>query len=105
MTRRSDEYKLQVAVVKELRDRGVLVFAVPNERNAGISDALRMRASGLTKGVPDLMVYTNTLHWWLELKTPTGVRSPEQKAFESLALQYGVGYRVVRSLDDIKDIR
>ena len=105
MSRRSDEYKLQIEVVKALRGKGFLVFSIPNERNLGVSDALRMRASGLTKGVPDLMVYTDTLHWWLELKTPTGVRSPEQKAFESLALQYGVGYRVVRSLKDVEDIK
>lgn len=106
MSRRSDEYKLQVEVVKALRSRGVLVFAVPNERNAGISDAVRMRASGLTKGVPDLMAWDcNRECWWLELKTPTGVRSPEQKAFEEVARVYHIGYKVVRSVKDVEDIR
>ena len=105
MSRRSDEYKLQVEVVKALRSRGVLVFSVPNERNAGISDAVRMRASGLTKGAPDLMAWDSHRQcWWLELKTPTGVRSPEQKAFEEVARAYRIEYRVVRSLDDIKDL-
>jgi len=106
LSRRSDEYKLQVEVVKALRSRGVLVFAVPNERNAGISDAVRMRASGLTKGVPDLMAWDcNRECWWLELKTPTGVRSPEQKAFEEVARVYHIGYKVVRSVKDVEDIR
>lgn len=106
MSRRSDEYKLQVEVVKALRSRGVLVFAVPNERNAGVSDAVRMRASGLTKGVPDLMAWdSNRECWWLELKTPTGVRSPEQRAFEEVARVYRIGYKVVRSVKDVEDIR
>lgn len=105
MSRRSDEYKLQVEVVKELRRRGILVFSVPNERNAGISDAIRMRASGLTKGVPDLMAWDSKRQcWWLELKTPTGTRSLEQIAFEQIALAYGIGYKLVRSLEDVKDI-
>lgn len=106
MSRRSDEYKLQVEVVKALRSRGILVFSIPNERNSGVSDAVRMRASGLTKGVPDLMAWdSNRQCWWLELKTPTGVRSPEQKAFEDVARAYHIEYKVVRSLEDIKDIR
>ena len=106
MSRRSDEYKLQVEVVKTLRSRGILVFSIPNERNAGISDALRMRASGLTKGVPDLMAWDSHRQcWWLELKTPTGTRSPEQIAFEEVAHAYGIGYKLVRSIKDVEDIR
>lgn len=106
MSRRSDEYKLQVEVVKTLRSRGVLVLSIPNERNAGISDAVRMRASGLTKGAPDLVCWTPRGEcWWLELKAPKGVRSQEQKCFEDIAGQLGIGYKLVRSLEDIKDIR
>lgn len=106
MSRRSDEYKLQVEVVKVLRSRGILVFSIPNERNAGISDAVRMRASGLTKGVPDLMAWDSKHQcWWLELKTPTGTRSQEQVAFEQVAHAYNIGYKLVRSIKDVEDIK
>lgn len=107
MTRHSNvEYELQVQVVKALRDRGCLVFSVANERNSGVADALRMRASGLTKGAPDLMCWTTDGQcWWLELKAPKGVRSQEQKCFETLANQLNIGYILVRSLEDVEQIQ
>ena len=43
--------------------------------------------------------------WWLELKTPTGVRSQEQIAFEQVAHAYGIGYKLVRSIKDVEDIK
>lgn len=107
MTRHSNvEYELQVQVVKALRDRGCLVFSVANERNSGVADALRMRASGLTKGAPDLICWTTDGQcWWLELKAPKGVRSQEQKCFEILANQLNIGYILVRSLEDVERIQ
>ena len=107
MSQRSKlEYELQIQVVKALRDRGCLVFSVANERNAGIADALRMRASGLTKGAPDLMCWTELGHcWWLELKAPKGVRTPEQKCFEEIAKTMPhVSYKLVKSLKDVEEI-
>lgn len=104
MSQRSKtEWTLQVAVVHELREHGVLVFSVPNERNSGIADATRMRASGLTKGAPDLVCWTaDGRCWWLELKAPKGVRSQEQKCFEATAQRLHIQYRLVKSLEDIK---
>ena len=102
---RHDEAVLQQQVVKQLRDWGLVSFSIPNERNMGVADAVRMRATGLTKGAPDLICWTpNGKCWWLELKTPKGKRSPEQECFEELAHQLHIEYRIVRSLDDIKDI-
>lgn len=100
-----DEFVLQHLIVTTLRSRGMVVFSIPNERNAGVSDAARMRATGLTKGAPDLICWSGDGKcWWLELKTPTGKRSPEQECMEDVAQRIGVGYKVVRSVDDIKDI-
>lgn len=105
MGTKHDEYKLQVEVVKYLRAKGWVVFSIPNERNLGIADALRMRASGLTKGAPDLVFYEpdGTCHW-AELKTPTGKRSIEQECFEDVSKMLGIQYHLIRSLDDVKDI-
>lgn len=100
-----DEFILQQSVVDTLRQWGMVVFSIPNERNMGISDALRMRSTGLTKGAPDLICWSpNGKCWWLELKTPKGKRSIEQVCMESLAKKLLIEYKVVRSLDDIKDI-
>lgn len=98
-----EESKLQMEIVSALQKAGVFVISVPNERNLGVSDALRMRAMGLTKGAPDLIVYTD--HWiWLELKTKKGVRSVEQECFETKAIELGVEYRLVKQFESIKDL-
>ena len=100
-----DEFVLQHLIVTTLRSWGMVVFSIPNERNAGVSDAVRMRATGLTKGAPDLVCWSrNGKCWWMELKTPTGKRSPEQECMEDVAHRIGVEYKVVRSVNDIKDI-
>lgn len=107
MTRTSKpEALLQEATVRMLRDHGVLVFSVPNERNCGIADALRMRATGLTKGAPDLVCWTaNGVCWWLELKAPKGVRTPEQKCFEAIANKLKIKYQLVKKIpEDIKGL-
>lgn len=101
-----DEHKLQVEVVKYLREKGWVVFSIPNERNLGVADALRMRASGLTKGAPDLVAWKPTEHrtsipWWFELKTDKGKRSPEQECMESVARFLDINYKVVRKLEDL----
>lgn len=102
---RHAEWDLQVEVVKLLREAGCVYFHIPNERNGGIVDSRRMKAGGVVKGAPDLLVYEpNKKHHWLELKTPTGRRSIEQECMEDIAKRLGIDYRLVRSVDDIKDI-
>lgn len=100
------EYDLQVEVVRYLREKGWVVFSIPNERNLGIADAMRMRKSGLTKGAPDLVAWLPTglgygEAYWFELKTPTGKRSQEQICFEYVAKELGVNYKVIRKLEDL----
>lgn len=100
------EYQLQRAVVKKLREHGIVVFSIPNERNMGVSDSVRMRNAGLTKGAPDLICWDSTTQcWWLELKTPTGKRSPEQMCMEYIAIEkLNIKYKVVRTLNDIDEL-
>lgn len=99
------EARLQREVVTELRSNGWVVISIPNERALGIADAKRMQAMGLTKGAPDLIAWDlQNNPWWFELKTPRGVRSPEQICFEGLAKELGIGYRVVRHAFDLRDL-
>ena len=103
-----DEYKLQVEVVKYLRANGWVVISIPNERNLGVADALRMRAAGLTKGAPDLIAfkpadkpYHTAEPWWFELKTEKGKRSREQECMEALADYLCINYKIIRKLEDL----
>lgn len=100
-----EEYALQCDVVKLLRENNMIVFSIPNERNQGISDAIRMRASGLTKGAPDLICWNiSGKCFWLELKTPKGKRSIEQECMEDIANTLQIKYLLVRSVEDVKNI-
>lgn len=98
------EYGLQCDVVKLLRDEGCVAFHIANERNGGIADARRMKAAGVVKGAPDLVAWIHHQVWWFELKTPTGKRSIEQECMEDLAKELGVHYKLVRCINDIKEL-
>jgi hypothetical protein len=100
-----DEFDFQCLVVSSLEHAGVPVFSVPNHlmRN-GLAELRREMKAGFRKGAPDLIAGKNGKSYWLELKTPTGKQSAEQVAFSSVARLFGAEYRVVRTLDDIKDL-
>lgn len=98
------EYDLQKKIVALLRDKGIPVFAVRNERNGGLADARLSNALGRTKGAPDLIAGKDGVSYWLELKADKGVQSQEQKCFELLAPTFGAKYFVVKSIEDIKEI-
>lgn len=100
-----EEFVLQHIIVTKLREWGMVVFAIPNERNEGIADAVRMRSTGLTKGAPDLVVLKDNARCiFLELKTPKGKRSPEQEAFAETIQSLGFEYRLVRGIKDIEGL-
>jgi hypothetical protein len=100
-----DEHSLQVNVVKTLRSKSWIVFAIPNERNQGLADTVRMRSSGVTKGAPDLVCWEpNGRCHFMELKTKIGTRSLEQKAMEDVANRLGIKYHLVRSVSDVENL-
>lgn len=110
MANKHEEHKLQVQVVKYLREHGWIVFAIPNERNLGVADAFRMRASGLTKGAPDLVAWLPTgygygIPYWFELKTKEGKRSAEQECMEDVAKDLDVNYKIIRKLEDLPNYK
>lgn len=99
------EARIQHDVVMWLQSQHVFVHSVPNEL-AGSDAGIRMTqfvAMGLRKGVADLVV------WWpdgnlgyLEMKTPSGSQSKQQKIFEEKCKEYGVRYDIARSVEDVK---
>jgi|TARA_R110001583_G_scaffold55244_7_gene168125 hypothetical protein len=70
----------------------VLIFAIPNGEKRAITVAKRLKAEGVVRGIPDLLIPQWTL--WVEMKRISGGRlSPEQKAM----IQYleGIGQKVI----------
>jgi hypothetical protein len=73
----------------------MLLFSIPNGGHRAISVAKRLKAEGLTPGIPDL--YCPRLKLWLEMKrTKGGKLSPEQEKMIEYLLRIGdsviVGY-------------
>lgn len=53
------------------------------------------------RGLPDINVIRGGAYYGLEVKTPKGRQSPEQKEFQSFVESHGGKYFVVRSIDDV----
>lgn len=56
------------------------------------------------KGYPDLTIFTNQGIIFVELKTPQGRLSPEQKLFRSEVLNLGYEYHIIRDLEDFRKL-
>jgi hypothetical protein len=100
-----DENELQKIVVNRLRAAGYIVIHVANERQMGVAEARRMQSLGVVKGAPDLICWgTGGQCWWLELKAAGRKRTIEQVCFEKTASNFGIGYKLVRTLKDVDDL-
>ena len=53
------------------------IFAIPNGGSRGASQGARLKAEGVSAGVPDL--YIPALHHWVEMKIVGGKTSPVQR--------------------------
>ena len=74
------EHSEQVGFVNWFRAKypDTLIFAIPNGEKRSISVATRLKAEGVTRGIPDL--YIPSCNLWVEMKRATGGRlSPDQK--------------------------
>lgn len=97
------EHEIQREFVKWFRQtlKGVRIFAIPNGGYRGKNQAMKLKAEGVSKGVPDL--FCPELFLWIEMKREKGgIVSPEQKDW--LAYLDSVGYKtmICRGLDDAK---
>jgi len=108
MSRSRPEDALQKAVVQHLRLCGVpglLFFAPANEGKRSPRSGARLKAMGMLPGVADLVVMVpGGVPFFLELKSPKGVLSPEQKAFRTVCRAAGCEYSMARSLNAALDI-
>ncbi len=110
--RKQSERSIQREIIGALRRMGFRVIHVPNGvRYAGSAEqrarqAATMRADGVVKGTPDLMVLRPAQRGgpdfgWMEVKREGGRMEPEQIAFRDSARADGFRHAVVRSLEDV----
>ncbi|AZL58314.1 VRR-NUC domain-containing protein [Tabrizicola piscis] len=108
MNRRSTpEADAQRAIVQALRfalPRDAIVHHCANEvTEPGPRGAKRQAilvGMGVHAGFADLMVICDGRVLFLELKAPKGRLRPDQEAFRDDVLAQGLGWALVRSLDD-----
>ena len=85
-----------------------VLFHVENERTgSNIIDGSRRRSMGLVAGVSDLILLIARGRWHglcIEMKTPEGHQSEEQKTWQRLVEGQGFRYEVIRSEDAFRKL-
>jgi Fe2+ transport system protein FeoA len=86
----TEEQAHQVAVVKWLRQRGVLHLHVANEGNVPPQYRAKLIAMGLLPGASDLLVFLpGGKLAALEMKAPGGTATQAQRQFIDRVIQWG----------------
>lgn len=75
-----------------------------NKDSKGKVIGFRKLPSGAKRGIPDIWVIINGKTIGLEVKTPTGKQSKEQKEIQEKFIKNGADYYVVKSYEEVKNI-
>ena len=75
-----------------------LLFSVPNGSTRHIVEAVKLKATGLTPGIPDMILVWPKLIGF-EFKTDTGTLSPSQIRVHDRWRAVGIRVEVVRSFE------
>ena len=109
---RQEEHRIQCAIVKWFyyaypAYRGGCLFAVPNGGHRNIQTARSLKAEGVTSGVSDLLLLVPKRDYHglcVEVKTPVGRQSDNQKNWQRIIEAQGYRYEIVRSLDEFAEL-
>nr|WP_249792371.1 VRR-NUC domain-containing protein [Bradyrhizobium sp. BRP22] len=85
----------------------IFVFAIPNQSNRRIRNAVRMKAEGLRSGIADLCFLFPSAEGavaWLELKARGGALSDEQKGFRAICQRLGIRWGMAKSVEQALEI-
>ena len=99
------EHDAQVSLVRYFRLRYPkgIVFAIPNGGHRHPATAVKLKAEGVLKGIPDLCVIREDGEiLWLEMKTEKGKLSPDQKTMIKAFIDRGMRVAVGYGFDDAK---
>jgi hypothetical protein len=108
----NEEHRIQCACVKWFRYQypsyAKLLYAIPNGSRRDAITGKLLKDEGVVRGVSDLNLdIPNRFYHGLriEMKTPTGTQSKEQKEFQKEIESRGFKYVICRSLNEfIKEI-
>ena len=80
-----------------------LLFSVPNGSTRHILEAQKLKATGLTPGIPDMVcLYNGPIGF--EFKTDKGTLSPAQVKIHSIWTAAGIPVHIVRSAEAALEI-
>jgi hypothetical protein len=92
---RDEEHKIQSGIIKAVEPIPECrwLHANPNGGNRSAVTGARLKAEGVKRGIPDLFLpfpirkYIGWYHgFYIEVKTPKGSQTKEQKEFEKFAI-------------------
>ena len=96
------ESQLQDAIRLELGRTGEVLLHRNNVGMARMPNGAPIKFGVGNPGGADLVGVYRGRALYIEIKTPTGRQSPEQKSFQSLVERHGAIYRILRSIEDAK---
>ena len=88
----------------ELERPDMFVFAIPNGDVRDIKAAVRLKNTGVRKGVSDLCVMGGGREVWVECKTDIGNQSDAQLRFENKCKLNGKDYILVRPEHGVQNV-
>lgn len=98
------EHSLQARVLRFLSQHNaedVFGFAIPNAGRRTFRAAASLKAEGMMSGVADTCIMLpHGRSIWLELKTPKGTQSDNQKGFQARCNRLGHIYAVARTFEE-----
>lgn len=84
-----------------------LIYAVPNAARRSAPQAARLKAEGMLAGVPDLVIPEPNGRYhglYVEMKTPTGTLTVEQKRIGDELRRRGYRVEIARSVTQFMEI-
>lgn len=94
------ESQLQDAIRLVLGATGEILLHRNNVGMARMPNGAPIKFGVGNPGGADLVGVFRGRALYVEIKTPTGRQSPEQKAFQSLVERHGAIYRILRSVEE-----
>lgn len=96
---------LQKCIIKAIATMAPRVFVahVPNGGARGKLEAVRLKAAGVKRGVPDLLLILSSGEVaFVEVKAGKGKLSEDQKAFRDLCHNRNTKWAMLNDLDQVK---
>jgi len=75
-----------------------LLFSVPNGGTRNKIEAMKLKATGLTPGIPDMLLI-HPVFAAFELKSEIGVLSPAQKKIHEIWANAGIEIYIIKDFD------